>query len=139
MYIRMKHRACEQVGIGSVGLEIAGDTTTDEVVKGVTRLNNDPDIDGILIQLPLPKQVDTEQVIASVSVDKDVDGFHPFNLGLLFSGKPRFVPCTPKGILTMLLITRCMADAMPATKALPPIIEFKIKIAKIGEIKPHPV
>ena len=52
MYIRMKHRACEQVGIGSVGLEIAGDTTTEEVLKGVTRLNNDPDIDGILIQLP---------------------------------------------------------------------------------------
>ncbi len=64
MYIRMKHRACEQVGIGSVGMEIAGDTTTEEVLKGVARLNNDPDIDGILIQLPLPKQVDTERVIA---------------------------------------------------------------------------
>jgi methylenetetrahydrofolate dehydrogenase (NADP+)/methenyltetrahydrofolate cyclohydrolase len=102
MYIRMKHRACEQVGIGSVGLEIAGDTTTEEVLKGITRLNNDPDIDGILIQLPLPKQVDTERVIASVSPDKDVDGFHPLNLGLLFSGKPRFIPCTPKGIMTLL-------------------------------------
>jgi methylenetetrahydrofolate dehydrogenase (NADP+)/methenyltetrahydrofolate cyclohydrolase len=102
MYIRMKHRACEQVGIGSVSLEIAGDATTEEVLKSVTRLNNDPDIDGVLIQLPLPKQVDTERVIASVSPDKDVDGFHPFNLGLLFSGKPRFIPCTPKGILTLL-------------------------------------
>jgi len=102
MYIRMKHRACEHVGIGSVGMELSGDTKTEEVLKGVARLNNDPDIDGILIQLPLPKQVDTERVIASVSPDKDVDGFHPFNLGLLFSGKPRFVPCTPKGILTLL-------------------------------------
>ena len=102
MYIRMKHRACEQVGIGSVGLEIPADTTTEEVIKGVIRLNNDPDINGILIQSPLPKQVDTERVIASVNPDKDVDGFHPFNLGLLFSGRPRFTPCTPKGIITLL-------------------------------------
>jgi methylenetetrahydrofolate dehydrogenase (NADP+)/methenyltetrahydrofolate cyclohydrolase len=102
MYIRMKHRACEQVGIGSVGMELAGDTTTEQVLQAVTRLNNDPDINGILIQLPLPKQVDTERVIASVNPDKDVDGFHPFNLGLLFSGRPRFAPCTPKGIMTLL-------------------------------------
>jgi methylenetetrahydrofolate dehydrogenase (NADP+)/methenyltetrahydrofolate cyclohydrolase len=65
-------------------------------------LNGDTGIDGILIQLPLPKQVDTERVIAAVRPDKDVDGFHPFNLGLLFSGKPRFAPCTPKGIMTLL-------------------------------------
>ena len=102
MYIRMKHRACEQVGIGSVGMELAGDTTTEQVLKAVTQLNDNTDIDGILIQLPLPKQVDTERVIAAVCPDKDVDGFHPFNLGLLFSGRPRFVPCTPKGIMTLL-------------------------------------
>jgi len=102
MYIRMKHRACEQVGIGSVGMELAGDATTGQVLKAVTQLNNDTDINGILIQLPLPKQVDTERVIAAVRPDKDVDGFHPFNLGLLFSGRPRFAPCTPKGIMTLL-------------------------------------
>jgi methylenetetrahydrofolate dehydrogenase (NADP+)/methenyltetrahydrofolate cyclohydrolase len=102
MYIRMKHRACEQVGIGSVGLELAGDATTEQVLKAVTQLNNDEDINGILIQLPLPKQVDFERVIAAVHLKKDVDGFHPFNLGLLFSGRPRFVPCTPKGIMTLL-------------------------------------
>jgi len=102
MYIRMKHRACEQVGIGSVGMELAGDATTEHVLKAVTQLNNDTDINGILIQLPLPKQIDTELVIAAVHPKKDVDGFHPFNLGLLFSGKPRFVPCTPKGIMTLL-------------------------------------
>ena len=102
MYIRMKHRACEQVGIGSVGMELAGDATTGQVLQAVTQLNNDADIDGILIQLPLPKQVDTERVIAAVHPKKDVDGFHPFNLGLLFSGRPRFVPCTPKGIMTLL-------------------------------------
>jgi len=102
MYIRMKHRACEQVGIGSVGMELAADATTEQVLTAVTQLNDDTDIDGILIQLPLPKQIDTEQVIAAVHPKKDVDGFHPFNLGLLFSGRPRFVPCTPKGIMTLL-------------------------------------
>ena len=102
MYIRMKHRACEQVGIGSVGMELAGDATTEQVLTAVTQLNNDTDITGILIQLPLPKQVDFERVIAAVHPNKDVDGFHPFNLGLLFSGRPRFVPCTPKGIMTLL-------------------------------------
>ncbi|MCX6684341.1 MAG: bifunctional methylenetetrahydrofolate dehydrogenase/methenyltetrahydrofolate cyclohydrolase FolD [Methanoregula sp.] len=102
MYVRMKHRACEQVGIGSVGKELPPDATTEQVLKTVTQLNSDTDINGILIQLPLPKHVDTERVIASVSPDKDVDGFHPFNLGLLFSGRPRFAPCTPKGIMTLL-------------------------------------
>ena len=86
MYIRMKHRACEKVGIGSVGMELDGDATTEQVLKAVVQLNTDADINGILIQLPLPKQVDTEKVIASVSPDKDVDGFHTLNLGLLFSG-----------------------------------------------------
>jgi len=102
MYIRMKHRACDLVGIGSVGMELAGDATTGQVLTAVTQLNNDTDINGILIQLPLPKQVDFERVIAAVHPKKDVDGFHPFNLGLLFSGRPRFVPCTPKGIMTLL-------------------------------------
>jgi len=102
MYVRMKHRACERVGIGSVGIEVPGDATTEKVLEAVSRLNRDPDINGILVQLPLPKQVDTEKVIAAVSTDKDVDGFHPTSLGLLMSGKPRFAPCTPKGIMTLL-------------------------------------
>jgi methylenetetrahydrofolate dehydrogenase (NADP+)/methenyltetrahydrofolate cyclohydrolase len=102
MYVRMKHRACGQVGIGSAGTELPGDATTEQVVKAVTQLNGDTGIHGILIQLPLPKQVDTERVIAAVRPDKDVDGFHPYNLGLLFSGRPRFAPCTPKGIMTLL-------------------------------------
>jgi len=102
MYVRMKHRACEQVGIGSVGIELPGSATTGTVLEAVSRLNNDPDIDGILVQLPLPKQVNAEHVIAAVSPAKDVDGFHPENLGLLFSGRPRFTPCTPTGIMTLL-------------------------------------
>jgi methylenetetrahydrofolate dehydrogenase (NADP+)/methenyltetrahydrofolate cyclohydrolase len=100
--VRMKHRACEQVGIGSVGIELPGDTATQKVLEKVRQLNADPEIDGILVQLPLPKQVDAERVIAAVSPAKDADGFHPENLGLLFSGRPRFTPCTPTGIMTLL-------------------------------------
>ena len=79
-----------------------GDTTTEKVLEKVRQLNADPEIDGILVQLPLPKQVDAERVIAAVSPAKDADGFHPENLGLLFSGRPRFTPCTPTGIMTLL-------------------------------------
>ncbi|KAF5069784.1 Bifunctional protein FolD protein [anaerobic digester metagenome] len=102
MYVRMKHRACERVGIGSVGIELPADATTGQVLEGVTRLNNDPDINGVLIQLPLPAGVDTARVIEAVAPDKDVDGFHPCNLGRLFSGSPVFAPCTPQGIMTIL-------------------------------------
>jgi methylenetetrahydrofolate dehydrogenase (NADP+)/methenyltetrahydrofolate cyclohydrolase len=102
MYVRMKHRACERVGIGSVGIELAADTTTEKVLEKVRQLNADTEIDGILVQLPLPKQVDAERVIAAVSPSKDADGFHPENLGLLLSGRPRFTPCTPTGIMTLL-------------------------------------
>jgi methylenetetrahydrofolate dehydrogenase (NADP+)/methenyltetrahydrofolate cyclohydrolase len=102
MYVRMKHRACEQVGIGSVGKELAGDASTEQVLQAVAQLNNDAGIDGILVQLPLPEQVDSERIIAAVHPKKDVDGFHPFNLGLLFSARPLFVPCTPQGIMTLL-------------------------------------
>jgi len=102
MYVRMKHKACERVHIGSVGIELPADATTDAVMAAVRRLNEDPEIDGILVQLPLPRQVDATRVIASVAPEKDVDGFHPCNLGLLFSGNPRFSPCTPLGIMTLL-------------------------------------
>jgi len=102
MYVRMKHRACERVGIGSVGIELPETATTKTVIESVSRLNRDPDIDGILVQLPLPKQVNTEKVIEAISPTKDVDGYHPENMGLLFSGKPRFTSCTPTGIMTLL-------------------------------------
>lgn len=102
MYVRMKHRACERVGIGSVGIELPAEATTQEVLAAVNRLNNDCDIAGILVQLPLPAQVDTERVIEAVLPSKDVDGFHPTNIGKLFSGHPAFVPCTPQGVMTIL-------------------------------------
>jgi methylenetetrahydrofolate dehydrogenase (NADP+)/methenyltetrahydrofolate cyclohydrolase len=102
MYVRMKHRACEQVGIGSVGIELPGDVTAEIVLKKVRQLNADPDIDGILVQLPLPEGIDAGRIIGAIDPAKDVDGYHPENMGLLFSGKPRFSSCTPTGIMTLL-------------------------------------
>jgi len=102
MYVRMKHKACERVGIGSVGIDLPADATTRSVVNKVRALNQDGEIDGILVQLPMPKQVDAERVIGAISPDKDVDGYHPENMGHLFLGKPRFSSCTPTGIMTLL-------------------------------------
>src|SRR5512138_2544329 len=75
MYVRMKHRACERVGIGSVGIELPADATTDAILDRIRKLNEDPEIDGILVQLPLPKQADTERIINAIRPDKDVDGY----------------------------------------------------------------
>ena len=102
MYVRMKHKACENVGIGSVGVELPADATTRTVVDKVRALNRDNAIDCILVQLPLPGQVDAERVIGAISPEKDVDGYHPENMGHLFLGKPRFSSCTPTGIMTLL-------------------------------------
>ncbi len=102
MYVRMKHRACEQVGIGSIGIDLPADASTERVLEAVVKLNNDPDINGILVQLPLPAGVDTGRVINAIAPNKDVDGFHPCNVGRLFSGDPLFAPCTPQGIMTIL-------------------------------------
>lgn len=102
LYVRMKHQACERVHIGSINVTLPADATTTRVVETVRRLNEDPEINGILVQLPLPEGIDEEAVIAAVSPAKDVDGFHPCNLGRLFSGRPRFAPCTPAGIMTLL-------------------------------------
>lgn len=102
LYVTMKHKACERVGIGSVGVDLPADATTQQVLEAIFRLNNDPLIDGILLQLPLPPQIMADRVMEAVAPDKDVDGFHPSNLGRLFSGEPTFIPCTPKGIMTLL-------------------------------------
>ena len=102
MYVRMKHRACEQVHIQSRGIELSSTSTTADIIEQVRLLNQDRDVNGILVQLPLPLQVDTARVVESVLPDKDVDGFHPVNLGRLFSGNPLLTPCTPNGIMTLL-------------------------------------
>ncbi|MDO8841986.1 bifunctional methylenetetrahydrofolate dehydrogenase/methenyltetrahydrofolate cyclohydrolase FolD [Methanocalculus sp.] len=102
LYVRMKHRACERVGIGSIAIDLPATATTQDVIEAVNRLNHDNMISGILVQLPLPPQVDTHAVIEAVAPEKDVDGFHPVSLGRLFSGTPVFSPCTPLGVMTIL-------------------------------------
>jgi methylenetetrahydrofolate dehydrogenase (NADP+)/methenyltetrahydrofolate cyclohydrolase len=102
MYVRMKHQACEKVHIGSIGISLPTDARTSDIIEEIKKLNSDPDISGILVQLPLPAGVDTMKVIEAVSPAKDVDGFHPYNLGRLVSGHPVYAPCTPKGVMTLL-------------------------------------
>lgn len=103
VYVKSKAKACEACGIESRSVVMSADAS-EEAVLGVLRdFNDDPDVDGILLQLPLPEQINQERAIAAIDPMKDVDGFHPENLGMLASGKPRFVACTPAGIREMLL------------------------------------
>ena len=102
LYVRMKHRSCERVGIGSVSVELPGETPTAEVAGEVGGLGEDPSIDGILVQLPLPHYLDGKEIIAAIPPEKDVDGFTPLSLGRLFSGDPLFIPCTPLGVMALL-------------------------------------
>lgn len=103
-YVRMKRRACEQVGIESVAHIIDASSTQEEIEAIVAKLNADPRIHGILVQLPLPNHIDDQSVLGQVSLDKDVDGFHPLNIGLLaMKGRdPLFTPATPTGCMVLL-------------------------------------
>ncbi len=102
VYVSHKEKGCEEVGFHHVTHRMTSDTPEEEVLALIEHLNSDPAIDGILVQLPLPAGMNQERVLGTVDPAKDVDGFHPENLGLLVSGHPRFVPCTPKGILRLL-------------------------------------
>lgn len=102
VYVRNKVRACAEVGIDSDQRVLPAATTTKELLALIDELNRSEDVDGILVQLPLPKQIDEALVIEAVDPMKDVDGFHPTNVGLLAMGRPRFVPCTPAGIIELL-------------------------------------
>lgn len=102
IYVRSKVKTCGELGIYSEMLTPPESITTDEMLKLVADLNAREDIDGILIQLPLPKHVDTKRLLEAVSPDKDVDGFHPVNVGRLQSGQPGLAPCTPAGIIEIL-------------------------------------
>jgi methylenetetrahydrofolate dehydrogenase (NADP+)/methenyltetrahydrofolate cyclohydrolase len=102
IYVRSKVRACEQLGIFSEQITPPDSVTTDEMLELVNALNQREDIDGILVQLPLPPQVDSKQVLLAVSPEKDVDGFHPVNVGYLSTQRPGLTPCTPAGIIEML-------------------------------------
>lgn len=102
IYVRNKVKSCEQLGIYSDKHAPGAHATTDELLALVNQLNERDDIDGILVQLPLPAQVDSKKVLLAVSPEKDVDGFHPMNVGYLSTQRPGLVPCTPAGILEIL-------------------------------------
>jgi methylenetetrahydrofolate dehydrogenase (NADP+)/methenyltetrahydrofolate cyclohydrolase len=102
VYVRNKVRACAEVGIESEQLDLPDSTTTNDLLAVVHKLNEHKDVDGILVQLPLPKQIDEASILEAVDPARDVDGFHPANVGLLAMGRPRFVPCTPAGIIELL-------------------------------------
>jgi methylenetetrahydrofolate dehydrogenase (NADP+)/methenyltetrahydrofolate cyclohydrolase len=103
IYVRNKRKACEKAGIDSWLHELPKHTTQAQLLELIMRLNTDPRVHGILVQLPLPKQIDEAAIIKSVKPLKDVDGFGPENLGLLTAGQPRYVPCTPHGVQQLLL------------------------------------
>ncbi len=102
IYVASKTKACEELGLHHLTERLPATVTTEDVLRVVDRFNHDPNIHGILVQLPLPKQVDALRVLDAVSPLKDVDGFHPENVGLLSQGRVRFAPCTPAGVMEML-------------------------------------
>jgi len=102
VYVRNKKRACEAVGITSLEYLLDEAETEENLLTLIDALNKDDDVDGILVQMPVPKQIDPDKVIDSISPDKDVDAFHCYNVGKLFTGAPRFQPCTPAGVMRLL-------------------------------------
>ncbi len=105
VYVRSKDRAANDAGISVQTIRLPADTSEEELITRVARLNADPAVDGILVQLPLPAHIATRTVVEAVDPAKDVDGFHPLNVGLLASGHPGLVPCTPLGIMRLLAET----------------------------------
>lgn len=102
VYVRNKKRACEYIGIRSLSCELPEETTQEELLAVIRGYNEDDSVDGILVQLPLPKHIDEDAVIEAIDPKKDVDGFHPQSVGALWIGKPGFVSCTPAGIIQLL-------------------------------------
>jgi len=102
VYVRNKQRACEEAGMRSVHHDLPGETTESELLELVAALGLDDEVDGILVQLPVPDQIDPDRVVAAIDPAKDVDGLTPVNAGLLAHGKPGLVPCTPAGVMELL-------------------------------------
>ena len=105
VYVRNKQNACEQVGFQSELLRLPAETSQDELLELIDTLNARDDVDGILVQLPLPQQIDENKITEHILPTKDVDGFHPYNVGRLVLRQPLLRPCTPKGVMTMLAHT----------------------------------
>ncbi|MGP8288949.1 bifunctional methylenetetrahydrofolate dehydrogenase/methenyltetrahydrofolate cyclohydrolase FolD [Vreelandella zhanjiangensis] len=115
VYVNNKHRACEQAGILSFQHALPADTTQQALESLVDQLNADPRVDGILVQLPLPAHMDAGPILERIRTDKDVDGFHPYNLGRLAQRLPALRPCTPKGVMTMLTQSDLSVRGLNAT------------------------
>ncbi|WP_296059858.1 bifunctional methylenetetrahydrofolate dehydrogenase/methenyltetrahydrofolate cyclohydrolase FolD [uncultured Amphritea sp.] len=105
VYVRNKKNACKEVGIESVSYDLPAETTQQQLLDLVDELNGDANIDGILVQLPLPGHLEANEILERIRPEKDVDGFHPFNLGRLAQRLPALRPCTPKGVMTLLQST----------------------------------
>jgi len=116
VYVGMKQRMCKKLGIESFGFDLPADASQEEVEKQVRELNENPLVNGILVQLPLPKHLDEESVLRTISVEKDIDGFHPINIGRLAQKgrEPLFVPCTPDGCMYLLEYTGIPFDGANA-------------------------
>lgn len=106
VYVKAKQKACETTGLQSTLHKLSAETTQQELLDLVHRLNADPQVHGILVQLPLPKQIDQQVILDAVTPLKDVDAFHPENVGLIAQGRPRFLPCTPHGVQQLLVATQ---------------------------------
>ncbi len=102
IYVRNKHRACEEAGMRSSHHGLPGDASENELLELVAKLGMDPDVDGILVQLPVPAHIDPDRIVAAIDPAKDVDGLTPVNAGLLAHGMPGLVPCTPAGVMELL-------------------------------------
>ncbi|WP_331774015.1 bifunctional methylenetetrahydrofolate dehydrogenase/methenyltetrahydrofolate cyclohydrolase FolD [Sulfurospirillum sp. 1612] len=101
-YVGMKEKACEETGVYSIVHKMPNSISQEKILETIKMINENDNIDGVLVQLPLPKQIDTEKILESLNPDKDVDGFHPFNVGRLVAGLDSFVPCTPLGVMRLL-------------------------------------
>lgn len=101
-YVTNKEKACKQLGMNSLLIEMHEEVSEEELLQKINELNEDPEVHGILVQLPLPKHIDEKKVIESISPLKDVDGFHPINIGRMMTGQNAFLPCTPYGIMVLL-------------------------------------
>lgn len=102
-YVTAKERACENIGIYSDDNRLPAETTQEELLALIDKMNNDPKINGILVQLPLPKHINESEVLLAIDPAKDVDGFHPMNVGKMVVGEKAFLPCTPHGVIQMML------------------------------------
>ena len=114
VYVSHKRKACDEVGFLSRSYDLEESTTEQELLTLIDKLNNDGDIDGILVQLPLPAHIDSQLVLERISPNKDVDGFHPYNIGRLAQRNPALRPCTPKGIMTLIESTGIKTHGLDA-------------------------